>query len=1119
MWPGRESNPQRPGRYFVSFRKHIASIAAVLLLCGRLAAQPCDTSRFAQVREWSGTFTVTGSGSGTVVSDGIATDYNVQETIVGSPDLTSVSQIGGGVNMNASIQVSAQFVQHIAGGDKTQTLTANGFTVLGGGRAGFSLLLNPGTCKYQFSADVILQGTLTTIQGNNVMTDSIPVEWGPANDPSGNQLVAGLPVANMPIPSQGYVLSGSLPSYSAPPLIPGPNNGIYPETWNVSWTLTGSTVPCNFGIAPTSQNFSNSGGNGSVSVTANSGCQWGAGSTVDWVTITSESPGTGNGVVTYTVAVNTGPPRTAVLNIAGQPFTVSQGSQCDFTINPTSQAFPSAGGTGAVQVTASDASCPWTATSPVSWVTITSGSSGSGNGTVGYSVAANAGATRSATLDIAGQDFTVTQSGPCTYLLSANGATFGPAEGNGSVDVIALTGCGWTAASNASWVTISSGGIGSGNGTVGYAVAANPGTTQRVGTLTIANTTYTVTETGNPLLIITKTHSGNFIQGQQGASYTVTVSNAAGAGPTSGTVTITETTPSGLILVSMNGSGWTCGGPTCTRTDTLAGGSSYPLVTVTVDVDATALSPQVNVVSLAGGGSATLTAMDSTIVDPAPVLSIVKTHSGSFLPGQQNAAYTVTVSNAAGAGATSGTVMVTENIPLGLTLASMAGAGWACPSGGNTCTRSDSLAGGLSYPPITVLMDVKANAGSPQVNGVTVSGGGTATASTTDSTIINGPSAALRFNPVAPCRVMDTRNANGPLGGPFLAGGSTRTIPVPSSTCNIPATAAAYSLNVTVVPRAGTLGYLTVWPTDLSQPLVSTLNSLEGLVLANAVIVPAGTNGSVNAYVTDDSDLVIDINGYFVPPATGTLQFYPLTPCRILDTRNATGTFGGPSITGNTSRSFPIPSSACNVPATAEAYSLNVTVVPQGPLGYLTAWPTGQPQPVVSTLNSLDGTVLANAAIVPAGTNGAVSFFAANTTDLVADINGYFAPPGTGGLNFYAATPCRIVDTRNANGTFGGPIMNGNTTRTFPLSQGPCGLPSTAAAYSLNMTVVPQGPLGYLTTWPTGGNQPLASTLNALGGQIVANAALVPAGTSGAVNVYVTSPTHVIIDTNGYFGQ
>lgn len=382
-----------------------------------------------------------------------------------------------------------------------------------------------------------------------------------------------------------------------------------------------------------------------------------------------------------------------------------------------------------------------------------------------------------------------------------------------------------------------------------------------------------------------------------------------------------------------------------------------------------------------------------------------------------------------------------------------------------------------------------------------------------------GGSPALQLMTLAPCRVIDTRNANGPLGGPYIAGGTTRSIPIPSSPCGVPANAVAYSLNITVVPRTGTLGYLSVWPTGQPQPLVSTLNSLDGSVLANAAIVPAGINGFIDAYATNDTELIVDINGYFVPPATGTLQFYPLTPCRILDTRNPTGTFGGPSITGGNNRSFPIPSSGCGVPSGAAAYSLNLTVVPQGSLGYLTTWPTGEPQPVVSTLNSLDGTVLANAAIVPAGTNGAVSFFASNTTDLIVDINGYFAPPAVGGLNFYTAAPCRLVDTRNPDGILGGPILAGGTERTFPLPQGSCGLPGDAAAYSLNMTVVPSGFLGYLATWPAGGSQPVVSTLNAYKGQVVANAAIVPAGTSGAINVYVTNPTHAIIDTNGYFGQ
>ncbi len=89
----------------------------------------------------------------------------------------------------------------------------------------------------------------------------------------------------------------------------------------------------------------------------------------------------------------------------------------------------------------------------------------------------------------------------------------------------------------------------------------------------------------NPVLSITKSHTGNFTQGQVNASYTVTVSNAAGADATSGTVTVTDTVPSGLTLVTMAGTGWTCAViPTCTRTDALAGGSSYPAITVTVNV-------------------------------------------------------------------------------------------------------------------------------------------------------------------------------------------------------------------------------------------------------------------------------------------------------------------------------------------------------------------------------------------------------------------------------------------------------------------------------------------------------------------------------------------------------
>src|SRR5437660_11068998 len=127
--------------------------------------------------------------------------------------------------------------------------------------------------------------------------------------------------------------------------------------------------------------------------------------------------------------------------------------------------------------------------------------------------------------------------------------------------------------------------------------------------------------------------------------------------------------------------------------------------------------------------------------------------------------------------------------------------------------------------------------------------------------------------------------------------------------------------------------------------------------------------------------------------AQSSANFVSMSPCRVIDTRDASfWAFGPPKLAANSTRNFAIPASRCGVPAGVLAYSLNVTVVPYGSLPYLTMWPTGQTMPAVSTLNSFAGAVVANAAIVPAGTNGSVSVFVAGDTELIVDINGYFVP-------------------------------------------------------------------------------------------------------------------------------
>ncbi len=168
----------------------------------------------------------------------------------------------------------------------------------------------------------------------------------------------------------------------------------------------------------------------------------------------------------------------------------------------------------------------------------------------------------------------------------------------------------------------------------------------------------------------------------------------------------------------------------------------------------------------------------------------------------------------------------------------------------------------------------------------------------------------------------------------------------------------------------------------------------QGRVKANVAIVPAGDNEAISVFATDTTDVVLDIDGYFVPATSATLAFFPLTPCRVADTRWPNGPLGGLTLSGGQMRFFPLLSSSCNIPESAQGYSLNFTAVPRPTLGYLTVWPTGQAQPTVSTLNATTGVVTANAAIVPSGTGGAISVYVTDKTDLIIDVDGYFAPGG-----------------------------------------------------------------------------------------------------------------------------
>jgi len=257
----------------------------------------------------------------------------------------------------------------------------------------------------------------------------------------------------------------------------------------------------------------------------------------------------------------------------------------------------------------------------------------------------------------------------------------------------------------------------------------------------------------------------------------------------------------------------------------------------------------------------------------------------------------------------------------------------------------------------------------------------------------------LVFYPLKPCRVIETRpNERGPslFGPPSLAASVTRSFRLPASPdCAVPSGAAAYSMTVTAVPQ-NTLYYMTVWPADKPQPIVSSLNSFDGRIIPNSVIIPASPDGSISVFASNGTNFFVDINGYFAPDNGSTgLFYYPVTQCVAADSSDKTYTaqFGGPSYQGGAARTLPIPGSpfCAGVPSSAKGYALNVTANPHGgQLAFVTAFPTGQSLPLASMLNDFQKQIVTNSAIIPAGSNGAIDVYASDMSDLAVQITGYF---------------------------------------------------------------------------------------------------------------------------------
>lgn len=290
-------------------------------------------------------------------------------------------------------------------------------------------------------------------------------------------------------------------------------------------TFTVTQEPgCEATLSPASAIVPASGGSPRFDVRADARCQWTAAASVPWIAIRSGAAGSGNGTVRLDVEANTGAVRVGTVTAAGQTFTVTQESGCAVALSAPELTVAAEGGAAGVDVRA-PAGCDWTAEAAQPWTTITGGATGTGDGRVAFTVAANTGPQRTGTIAIGGEVLTIRQAGECGFAIAPAQQAIGESGGRLDVTVTAVEGCAWNAASNVAWMSVTEGASGAGDGTVAIVVAANSGPA-RTGTATIAGQTFTVEQAGGCTYATAPQSRSADGRGGSG-SFNVTTSDAA----------------------------------------------------------------------------------------------------------------------------------------------------------------------------------------------------------------------------------------------------------------------------------------------------------------------------------------------------------------------------------------------------------------------------------------------------------------------------------------------------------------------------------------------------------------------------------------------------------------
>ncbi|MDH4146462.1 MAG: hypothetical protein OEY23_14975 [Acidimicrobiia bacterium] len=372
------------------------------------------------------------------------------------------------------------------------------------------------------------------------------------------------------------------------------------------------------------------------------------------------------------------------------------------------------------------------------------------------------------------------------------------------------------------------------------------------------------------------------------------------------------------------------------------------------------------------------------------------------------------------------------------------------------------------------------------------------------------------FVALVPARLRDTRPGYDTVDGAGRGGGpTTETSVAVTGRAGVPATVAAVALNVTVTEPSAA-GHVTVYPCGEPAPVASNLNFLAGQTVANAALARVGPDGSVCLAANVATHLVVDLDGYW--PAGAAVG--ALVPARLTDTRAGGPTVDGAGSGGGVARSFVVQVAARGgVPNGTPTAMLNVTATePIGP-GYVTVHPCGGPVPLASNLNFERYGTVPNLVVAPLDAAGRACVHSSVDTHLVVDAFGH-APAGA---PLHTLTPFRLADTRPGQPTgdgFGagtGRLGVGGFVEVGVGGRGgvpALGSPSAgpAGAVVLNVTVTEPAAPGYATVYPCGSGVPLASNLNYVTGQTVANLVVAKLGAGSTVCVSSSNPAHVVVD-------